>query len=135
MNLRDTVRYAVLFLSIGCANSPTDPARGGGRPPVTPGPVQPFVARQVSGNVYAERENNCPLDAAVEVVDGPKAGFRVVQDHKVCVAEGNGWISFTIDGLPPETPVTLRASAPGYASQDKVVVPSGVPQRFVLLKQ
>jgi len=134
MNLRDIARYAVLFTTIGCANSPTDPA--GGRPPVTPvAPGQPSVARHVAGNVYAERENNCPPDAAVEVVDGPKAGFRVVQDHKVCVAEGNGWISFMIDGLPPQTPVTLRASAPGYASQDKVVVPSGVPQLFVLLKQ
>lgn len=129
MNLRDIARYAVLFLSIGCANSPTDPAGagGGGRPPST--------FSHVSGNVYAERENNCPPNAAVEVVDGPRAGFRVVQDYKVCVEEGNGWISFTIDELPPATAVTLRASAPGYASQERVVVPSGTPQRFVLLKQ
>ncbi|HUF08902.1 MAG TPA: hypothetical protein VMO47_06260 [Rhodothermales bacterium] len=115
--LRHSFVFTGLFLaSLGCSNeySPTAPR------PNAP----PSQDAHIAGNVYAEVENNCPENASVEVLDGPRAGLRVVQDFKTCVEEGNGWFSFWISDLPPATAVRLRASAPGYVSREATVFPS-----------
>jgi hypothetical protein len=61
-------------------------------------------------------EGACLNEATVEVLDGPRAGFRTGQS---CGNIEDTHVAFVIRGLTfrEAARVTIRASAPGYASE------------------
>jgi hypothetical protein len=71
---------------------------------------------------------NCIEGATVEVVSGQSLGQKVTQttpcDHWDDSPNGG----FIFKGLTPGVAMTLRASAPGWDTQEKVVVPASFSQ-------
>jgi hypothetical protein len=70
----------------------------------------------------------CIVGATIEVVDG--AGHAVTQTTPCDAWAYDGGVVFR--DLTPGVEMTLRASASGYAAQEKTVVPSLGPQMAVL---
>lgn len=73
----------------------------------------------------------CIVAATVEVVGGQHIG-RTAQQTLPCDAWSYGG-GFILADLIPGTPITLRASAPGYLSSEVTVVPSTGLQRAFLM--
>jgi hypothetical protein len=74
----------------------------------------------------------CIVGATVQVVQGDALGETITQTTP-CDAWGYDG-GFVITGVLSGVPVTLRASAAGYASQNLTVIPTGNPaQRTVFL--
>lgn len=64
----------------------------------------------------------CVADATVEVVRGQGVGQIATQSTPCAIWDYDGGIFFL--GLTPGVEMTLRASAPGYAAQEKTVTPT-----------
>jgi hypothetical protein len=86
-----------------------------GRPPRGRGPAK------VWGMIVGD-DGGCLDGATADVLDGPLAGLRVRQSSPCEI----WWVAggFWIHGLYPGTGVTIRASAPGYASAEQDFVPT-----------
>ena len=71
----------------------------------------------------------CIKDATIEVVDGQAVGQRLTQTEPC-----NAWwvTDLVFKDLTPGVKMTLRASATGYAPQEKTVVPTLGPQAAVI---
>jgi len=113
---------ALLAAVSGCnENSPTAPQD------VSPPDVSPPV--DASGHIYGTvfilgSGGKCLTGATIEVLDGPAAGKRVQQSSDQCVNDGSGLDpSYRLTGLPMGRQVRIRASAPGYWSQERLVQP------------
>ena len=119
------IRLLVL-LCVGCTGSlvPTYPTVT--LPPPPTGPIG-----LVWGYVFSEKQ--CLPGALVEVVEGAKAGSQSLQ--KEC--DFDSGIGYQFRDLIIGERVTLRASKPGYRSQDRQIVPStgGPPFSFDLPKE
>jgi hypothetical protein len=72
----------------------------------------------------------CIVDATVRVVRGQDLGQEITQTTPCDAWAYYGGVVF--DDLAPGQEMTLRASAPGYAAQEKTVVPSLGPQQALL---
>ena len=68
-----------------------------------------------------EADESCIIGARVEVIDGPRKGASFVQTK--CGFWDYGDIGYVFNGLPGG-PVTLRATAEGYRTADKVGTPT-----------
>jgi FG-GAP-like repeat len=76
----------------------------------------------------------CIPDAMVEVVRGQAQGQRMTQRTPCDLYDVPG---FAFSGLSPGVEMTLRASAPGWSTEEKTFVPhSGLqPQVFIMLEK
>lgn len=112
MVLRTISAVVLLLVLVSCnGDSPTAPPAGGGRT----GSVSGFA--HLSSGV-------CLPGAVVEVLDGPRAGARVVQtDPCGSVWDYSGGYSFS--DLPANTNVRLRASKSGYVTREATFSTSG----------
>lgn len=72
----------------------------------------------------------CIAGATVEVVRGQGAGQRITQTTPCDAWAFDGGVVLT--NLTPGVEMTLRASASGFAAQEKSVVPALGPQMAVL---
>ena len=111
----------VLTACSGDSYNPTNPQ------PTIP-PPQQFGG--IGGYIFGGADGNCLNGARVEILSGPSTGKVIVQrDCPFGDAYG-----YWFDGLPLGEPVTVRASAQGYKSQEKrLVAVQQVPQmNFVL---
>jgi hypothetical protein len=72
----------------------------------------------------------CIVGATVQVVSGQGLGQTITQTTPCDAWAYDGGVVFR--DLTPGAEMTLRASAPGYATQEKTVVPSLGPQMAVL---
>jgi hypothetical protein len=113
------ILLSLLVVAMGCQEDrlPTDP---GGRivPIPTPGPptAGPPTAQGgpgIAGVVLGEQDRRCLVGATVELLDGPLAGHHQIQND----CGGHYMLGFRFVGLPPDMPVTVRASMPGYISK------------------
>lgn len=131
MKLAMTILVVVPLL--GCSQErvrplPTAPSLPGPAP--TPAPT-PGSTTSLWGMVISE-SGICIDGATVQVVQGDRPGEKITQATP-CDAWGYDG-GFVITGVLSGVPVTLRASAAGYASQDLTVIPAGgLAQRVVLL--
>lgn len=71
--------------------------------------------------MVAESSGICVLGARVDVIAGQAVGQTAAQDHP-CNIWDIGGVEF--DNLTPGTELTVRASAPGYATREMTVVPT-----------
>jgi hypothetical protein len=82
--------------------------------------------------MVVEDSGICIPDATVEVIAGQNRGQHGKQTGE-CDAWGYGG-GLEFDGLKSGVEMTLRASAPGYTAQERVVVPSSGPQSALLIE-
>ena len=108
------VVFAVLML-LGCGDSPTAPvlATPPPQPPAGTGPASVAVLVIDAGGA-------CLVGAVVEVVQGQRAQTRIDQDP-ACDAWSFPTVYF--NNLTAGEEMVVRASAPGYRSEDKKAVP------------
>ena len=97
--------------------------------PVAPDPPVRSALLTVFGYVVDEG-GVCIADATVTVVRGQGLGQRAKQVTPCDAWDyGNG---FVIRDLTPGVELTIQASAPGYAVQERVVVPAFVQTAVVI---
>src|SRR5512133_1551788 len=111
----------LVVLSLGCGE-PAAPTRQSS-PPTPPTPTA--TGGLISGYVV-DASGGCVSGAVVEIVAGPGVGRKSNQSVP-CTAWSYGG-GYEFRNLPLDATVTLRATAPGYQSQDRqVVVGNGGP--------
>jgi hypothetical protein len=133
--MRLALTVLTTFVLLGC--SPENPRRL--LLPSSPAAPEPAPS-EFSSSAFllafvAEDSGICIPDATIEVVAGQARGQRGTQPGPCDVWGYDGFIEF--NGLTPGVEMTLRASAPGYTSQERTVVPSSGPQTamtFVLYR-
>ncbi len=116
---RLTSLLILLTVLAACGGSSYVPSSPSPTPPA-PAPSSPPI---VSGKVLNE-PGICIEGATVEVVRGQLSGLKVTQ-----ATPSNYWSygdeeGFVFTGLTPDVDMTLRASASGYAAEEKTVRPS-----------
>jgi hypothetical protein len=88
-------------------------------PAPTPGPPAPATA--VLWGMVIEGSGICIENAMVQVVSGQRQGESQVQETP-CDAWAYGG-GFLFKNLTPGVPMTLRASAPGWTTQEQTFMP------------
>jgi hypothetical protein len=89
-------------------------------PPPSPPAAQPAnpTAGEIFGIVISTVDHRCVVGATVEMVDGPRAGERIVQTAADCESIFDHSVyAFIFKDLPTDKPVAVRASAPGFQSR------------------
>jgi hypothetical protein len=71
------------------------------------------------------------IAATVQVVAGQAVGQSRVQTTECDAWTYDGGVVF--EGLTPSVPMTLQASAPGYASENVIVIPTAGAQGVILI--
>jgi hypothetical protein len=109
-----------MFVLVGCSSDTVAPTA-----PTSPPVALSSSAFVVAMVVPADGSGICIPDAKVEVVAGQARGLTATQSEPCDVWDAGG-IHF--GDLRPGAEMTLRASAPGYSAQEKVVIPRAGPQ-------
>jgi hypothetical protein len=109
----------------------------GDRSPTAPGPPVPTAspaptARSLTSlwGMVVDETGVCIVGATVQVVRGQGLGQSITQTTPCDAWAYDGGVVFR--DLTPGVEMTLRASASGYAAQERNVVPSSGPQMAVL---
>ncbi len=130
------MRLALAILTtlpfLGCSGDGAGPAAPASPPPMFPSPPGPTTdsSAWVWAMVVPERGSGiCILDATVEVVAGQGLGQSAKQTEP-CDIWWVGGVEFK--NLTPGVEITLRASAAGYVSEEKTVIPTMGPQMAVI---
>ena len=132
MKLPLTVLATLMIL--GCSVQlttplPTDPGT------TTPAPDPPTspIGTSASGMIFPRYGGSgaCIAGATVRVLDGEQLGPPITQEPCSWWDYGGG---FTLTGLTPGVAVRVRASAPGYADRDDVLLP-GQGVQIILLDE
>jgi hypothetical protein len=126
------MRWAVLSLLaltlLGCSREAVTPS--------TTTPLSPSVPTSVASNslsgMVLEETGGCIDAATVEVVRGQAVGRRITQETPCGYWDYGG--GFVFNDLTADVELTIRASAPGYAAQEKTVLPSSRPVFITLAK-
>lgn len=110
------MRYPAMLLAaatlMGCS--------GEGAAPSAAKPADaPPLRTKVFGFVLGA-DGSCIKNASVSVVSGQGAGLTLAQDPN-CYVWGD--VGFEFKDLTPGVAMTIRVSAPGYATKDTTVVP------------
>jgi hypothetical protein len=109
------IALALVVLSlVACSHPPTAPDSVSATPPGS-------TSAKLWGMVI-DQSGVCLAGATVAVVTGQAAAQSQTQETP-CDVWGYGG-GFTLTGLNPGVSMTLRASAPGYATRDIAVTPS-----------
>jgi hypothetical protein len=134
------VKFAlIIFVSLtllGCSQQgarsvlPTAPS-----PPIptaspVPVPAPPAGSLTFLWGMVVDESGVCIVGATVQVVNGQGLGQSITQVTPCDAWSYDGGVMFR--GLTPDVEMTLRASAAGYAAQEKTVVPSLGGQMAVL---
>jgi Carboxypeptidase regulatory-like domain len=125
------MKFAVMVVGsltlLGCSqSSPTGPDQP--VPTASPAPT-PSSSTWLWGMVIDET-GACIVGATVEVVRGQSLGQSITQTTPCGAWDYDGGVVFR--DLTPGVEMTLRASASGYAAQEKTVIPSLGPKMAVL---
>ena len=112
---RRSALVLIAALTVRCSTS-TSPTQAP-QPPASPPP------NSVSGMVLDEPQGVCVDGATVEVVRGQGLGQRVAQTTP-CSYWDNYAGGFGFRNLTPGVELTLRATAPGWTTQEKTVTPT-----------
>jgi hypothetical protein len=120
----------VALTLFGCSQERTptapNPPIGTALPTPTPG-----AAITSLWGFVVEPSGSCITDAMVEVVHGQAQGQRIMQETP-CDAWAYGG-GFVFKELSPGEEMTLRASAPGWSTEEQTVVPHLGGQTAVLI--
>ena len=122
------MRFAsIIFVSLtlcGCSQE------GAQRLPTAPGPLPAPAAGTFLWGMVVDESGVCIAGATVQVVSGQGLGQSMTQITPCDAWSYDGGVMFR--DLTPGVEITLRASASGYAAQEKTVVPSLGSQMAVL---
>lgn len=115
---------------LGCSRDSPQPS------PAAPSPPSVPSASPASNNAFlwamvVDESGVCIDGATIQVVRGQSAGLSVPQTTPCAVWDYDGGVF--IKDLTPGVAMTLRATAPGWASLEMTVVPSSGQQGAVLL--
>jgi hypothetical protein len=102
--------------------------------PTVPGPTVATAPKPVDlVGLVISSSGNCVEGATVEVVSGQALGQKVSQSTPCDHWDFGG--GFLFKDLTPGVAITLRASAPGWGTQEQIVVPAsftpGQPYRAI----
>lgn len=119
-----------VLLLLGCGRDAGPPTG----PPDQPPPA-PYIGDAFIWGHVLDESGLCILGASVEIVSGPGAGRKAIQEE-VCGAWDHV-AGFEFRGLPLGVTVTLRASRDGYEAQQRSLVTGrgGPPFQFVLVPE
>lgn len=102
-------------------------------PLVSPSPPSPTPSASTFLWVMAvDASGVCAADATIEVVAGQGVGRIARQSTPCSVWDYDGGVLFF--DLTPGVEMTLRASAPGYATQEKTVTPTSGGQMVTVME-
>lgn len=124
--MRFAFMMCLTLSTLGCSQdstqrSPTAPTSPVATPAPQPAPPAQPSNRYALWGVVVTSHGVCIEGATVEVVAGPELlGVRVAQTLPSDLRRSTG--GFEFDDVPPAT-MTLRASAPGYVSQEQTIEP------------
>jgi hypothetical protein len=120
-----------IFTLLGCSQENSQ------RSPTAPGPSVPSASLASAGSprtflwgMVVDEAGVCIVGATVQVVRGQNLGQSITQTTPCDAWAYDGGVVFR--DLTPGEGMTLRASASGYAAQERTVVPSLGPQMAVL---
>lgn len=118
--MRFALSTALTLILLGCSRQsatrlPSAPTPSG---PSAPAPV----ASPSLWGMVLEETGSCILGATVEVVRGQGAGQRLTQETPCGYWDDGG--GFIFRDLNPDIELTIRASASGYTTKEKTVLPS-----------
>lgn len=94
------------------------------------GPSAVTALRVGLWGMVVDTDGRCIAGASVRLVSSEGEGQPVVQETPCDVWDGYG---FTFRDLTPGVAVTIRATAPGYATKDTTVVPTLIVIRYEAL--
>jgi hypothetical protein len=102
-----------------------------GLPTAPTSPVSPLTSGALAWlwAMVVEESGICIRDATIQVIAGQAVG-QIATQNEECDAWSDGGVIFK--DLTPGVEMTLRASASGYAPQEKTVVPTLGPQTAVI---
>jgi hypothetical protein len=110
------VAAVVLLLSCN-GESPTAPTVMQPVPPAGQ-PVPPAATTGIVWGTVYQKSGACILGATVEMLDGPQAGARLIQNVCGGYWDDSGEPGYLFRELPPNTDVRLRAAKEDYRSQE-----------------
>jgi hypothetical protein len=113
-----------IFTLLGCSQENSQ------RSPTAPGPSVPTASLAWLWGMVVDEAGVCIVGATVQVVRGQNLGQSITQTTPCDAWAYYGGVDFR--DLTPGEEMTLRASASGYAAQERTVVPSLGPQMAVL---
>src|SRR6476659_6137184 len=120
-HLKLFVLVALAAVAFGACSSSTEPFH---RLPPAPTPVAPSAPAPVSSNALSgmvvENSGVCIDGAKVEIVDGQGVGRNMIQMSPCSAWDSEG--GFVFRDLNPDVALTVRASAAGYAAQQKTLL-------------
>jgi hypothetical protein len=130
------VKFALTILAtvalLGCAQENAQRLPTAPDPPLpTASPAPPGSSSTFLWAMVVDATGVCIVGATVEVVRGQGLGQNITQTTPCDAWAYDGGVLFK--ELTPGVEMTLRASASGYASKERTVVPSSGPQMAVLL--
>jgi hypothetical protein len=117
MRLRFAAIVGVTTMLCGCSAETVE------RLPTSPTPPPSSTARAFIWVVVVTETGGCVPDATVEIVQGQGVGRRVRQADPCSVWDPD--YNATFNDLTAGEASTLRASALGYTTAEKTVVPQG----------
>ena len=129
----------IIFVSLtllGCSQQgaqsflPTAPGPPTPTSSPVPVPAPPAGSLTFLWGMVVDESGVCIVGATVQVVHGQGVGQSITQVTPCDAWSYDGGVMFR--DLTPDVEMTLRASAPGYAAQEKTVVPSLGGQMAVL---
>ena len=98
-------------------------------PIAPPSPIPPAGVKPSTGTILwgmiVDQTGACIAGATIRVVSGQREGESMVQSTPCDVWSDGG---FEFQQLTPGAPMTLRASAAGYADLEQTLTPSVGPQ-------
>jgi hypothetical protein len=109
--------FSTALILFGCSQESTQQS------PTVPSPPVETAPKSVDlRGIVINPGGGCIEGAIVEVVSGQALGQKVTQSTPCSHWESGGGFIFT--DLTPGVTMTLRASAQGWGTQEKIVVPS-----------
>ena len=117
--MRLAVIFSTALILFGCSQDSTQPS------PTVPSPLVETAPKLVNlRGVVVNPGGNCIEGAIVEVVSGQAVGQKATQSTPCDAWDDYFSGGFIFKDLTPDVPVTFRASAPGWGTQEKQAVPS-----------
>ena len=130
--MRLVLIISVTLIFFGCSQESVQRLPTAPSPPVqTASPPPPAGSMTWLWGMVVGPSGVCIEGATVQVVGGQGLGQSITQTTP-CDAWAYGG-GFVLKGLTPSVEMTLRASAPGWSTQEKTVAPHFDPQTAVLL--
>ena len=126
MNRAASILAALILSACSGESGPRTPTGPASSQPPTQTPRAPGAASTFLWGMVVDESGVCIPGATVLVVRGQRAGERLAQTTPCGAWDYDG--GFLFENLTPGVEMTIRASAPGHADDERTITPSAGPQ-------